>query len=596
MVGPRYVSKLAATEEDKGNWTGNPYLNEGELPTSTLELAVKLNTGVPIQEISCATHKNRIDYLSTNSASVSLNERFGGNRDFVLKYRLAGNAIETGVLLYEDPEGENYFLAMLQPPARINTNEIPPREYVFIIDVSGSMSGFPLEVSRQLMTDLLSNLRSSDLFNIVFFAGGSDIYSKESLPASKENIEKALAYVKRYNARGGTELIQALKTALNLETNENYARSFVILTDGFVDVEKETFELIRENLGNANIFAFGVGSSVNRHLIEGMAHVGYGEPFFALNKSDANQQVKNFITYVSQPALTNIICEYKNFEAYDILPEKIPDLFAERPIIIAGKYSGNTEGEITIVGNTGENILSKSVKISGTNTSNIAIKYLWAREKIKLLGDYNSLCVNSWQSTQNANPLKEEITALGLKYSLLTEYTSFIAIDSIITNKGGKQETINQALPLPQGVSNNAIGDAPGLMHLTLEDVEINELDESEASESEVFMVVEDMPKFPGGDSALANYLIKNINYPEEALRNKMEGKVFVSFVIDETGNITDVMVVRGVNPLLDAEAVRVVSNMPKWIPGKQRGRYVKVKYNLPINFVLSKTKAGEKS
>jgi len=223
-------------------------------------------------------------------ASIKLDpsEKHGGNRDFLLKYRLAGGQIETGLLLYEGEE-EDFFLLMLQPPKRVTDSQIPAREYVFIVDVSGSMHGFPLDISKKLLKDLIGNLRPTDRFNVLLFAGGSSVMSKESLPATPENIAHAINVIERQRGGGGTELLPAMKKALALPRTEGYSRSVVIATDGYVTVEEEAFDLIRNNLGDANMFAFGIGSSVNRYIIEGMARVGMGEPFIITKPEEAPQ-------------------------------------------------------------------------------------------------------------------------------------------------------------------------------------------------------------------------------------------------------------------------------------------------------------------
>lgn len=597
VVGPRYVSEGEIESGTAENWTANPYTEEGVKPKSTLDIQVNINAGMPIKEIRCETHKNEISYTGKSKAKIMLNEKDGGNRDFVAQYRLAGNQIESGVLLYEDAKGEKYFLAMMQPPKRVDNQEITPREYVFIVDVSGSMSGFPLEVSKEIMKNLLGNMKSTDKFNIVQFAGGSKVYAEKSLPATEQNIKNAISYMSNLRGGGGTELLSALKTAMQLNADDNYSRSFVILTDGYVSVEKQAFDYIRNNLGNANFFSFGIGSSVNRFLIEGLAHVGYGEPFIALNKDEGKKQATKFTKYISAPVLTNIDMNFSGIETYDVLPEKMPDLFAERPLIITGKYKGNAEGEIIIKGKDGSGSFHKSLSITKETTSKDAkaLKYLWAREKIRLISDYNKL--------MHDDPTKQEIIRLGKKYNLLTEFTSFVAIDSEISNKTGNSTTVKQPLPLPQGVSNAAIGNtmsyksAGRLSKAKLQapvaisnDFIVFEDEDAEAVEEEVFVRVEQMPQFRGGTQLdFKKYIQEQIIYPKEAIEAGIEGRVFVSFTINEKGEIEDIKIVRGVDPLLDNEVLRVLKLSPKWTPGKQRGKPVKTSFTIPVEFKIPK-------
>jgi Ca-activated chloride channel family protein len=176
-----------------------------------------LNTGVPVKEVSCTSHKVAVNYDNPSIATVRLDqaESYGGNRDYIMEYRLDGRQIESGLLLYEG-EKEKFFLLMMQPPEKVTTTQIPKREYIFIVDVSGSMHGFPLDISKTFLKDLISSLRPSDTFNVLLFAGGSTVLSEKSLPASPENISKAITLIERQQGGGGTELLPALKRALAL--------------------------------------------------------------------------------------------------------------------------------------------------------------------------------------------------------------------------------------------------------------------------------------------------------------------------------------------------------------------------------------------
>jgi len=449
VVGPRYSNQPANTAPASEKWVSNPYLRQGEAPPYTFNLQVSLSSGIPIQELASTTHQVDIFFNNESSAVVELakQEKLGSNRDYILRYRLKGEKIQSGLMLYEGEE-ENFFLLMLQPPKRIIPSEIPPREYIYIIDISGSMHGFPLDTSKTLIRELVGSLKPTDTFNILLFAGGSSLWSPQSLPATPANIQRAISHINNQRGGGGTELLPALNRALRLPAAENSARTIVIATDGYVHVEPQAFELIRNNLNNANFFAFGIGSSVNRHLIEGMARAGYGEPFVVTKPAEALQQARRFKQYIEAPLLTNIEINYGDFEAYDVYPSTIPDVFAERPVIVHGKWSGQPEGEIELEGYTGTELHQNSIPVSKSLAApeNQALRYLWARQKITTLSDLGS------------NEYKEQITQLGLDYNLLTRYTSFIAVDDVVRNKNGQSHKVKQPLPLPQGVSDLAVG------------------------------------------------------------------------------------------------------------------------------------------
>jgi len=454
VVGPRYGG---GADPNKDKWIANPYLPEGQKETYKFDIKVNLETGIPIKDVMSPSHKVAVDFKSPSSAAVRLDQTGGGNKDFILRYRLAGEKIESGVLLYSHQD-ENFFVVMMEPPLRPSESQIPPREYIFVQDVSGSMYGFPLDTSKALMKKLLSSLRSTDYFNLVLFAGSSYLMSKESLPATEENISKAISILEKQQGGGGTELMDGLRTAYFIPkpADKGVSRTVIVCTDGYVGVESQAFKFIRENLSDANLFAFGIGTGVNRALIEGMARAGMGEPFVVLNAGVAGEEAEKFKKYVQSPVLTGINVKFNGVEVYDVIPEKVPDLMALRPIVIMGKWKGDiSKGSITVTGTSGSGNFSKTMDFSKAESSERTkpLRVLWARKWVSLLDDQMAMLPGDKE-------LKEAITALGLQYSILTSFTSFVAVDSEVVNKGGGQTTVNQPLPLPEGVSNYAVGGA----------------------------------------------------------------------------------------------------------------------------------------
>jgi len=639
VVGPRYSETpiIASTSSEK--WVENPYTKEGKAPLYTFDFNAVLNAGLPIQEITCLSHKTDINYASKNLAKIGLDkkEKNGGNRDVIVRYRLAGGQVETGMMLYEaenatanaeetlySSESEKFFMIMMQPPKAPNDNQIPPREYVFIVDVSGSMHGFPLAVTKELMKNLIGKLRPTDRFNVMLFESSNKMMSPESLPANQANIDKAIEVINQQRGSGGTRLLPALKNALEFKESAGFSRSFVVVTDGYITVEKEAFELIRSKLNEANLFAFGIGSAVNRYLVEGMAHVGQGEPFFVYNENEAGKVAQKFQKYIEHPVLTRINIKYNGFDVYDVEPMTVPDVFAERPIVVYGKYKGKANGTITLSGISGDKPYTKTFNVGEANSQNTqAIRYLWARNKIRTLNDYNRL----YPSTEQV----KMVTDLGLRYNLLTEYTSFIAIDNEVRNNTGKVTAVKQPLPLPEGVSNYAVPSTgnrqmKGMVHTPArtksydadvelekkkgtqketapknsttntetparggeiiedspaksEDVKVGKVEDS----NQIYTVVQQVAKFKGGKKALKKFIIDNLKYTKGACG---AGKIYIKFVVGKDGKITDIKIVRGLCKDYDEEAMRVIDLMSSmWNAGIQNGNAVDSYFTLPITF-----------
>jgi TonB-linked SusC/RagA family outer membrane protein len=469
VVGPRYSEIPDDQQHQSEQWVENPYQKEGESPFYTFDFNMILNTGIPVQKVTSPSHKVNIQFEDRSRAKITLDqsEAYGGNRDVIMRYRLRGGQVESGLLLHPRSD-ENFFLLMVEPPEAPTPEQIPAREYIFIVDVSGSMHGFPIEVSKTLMRNLIGNLRHDDRFNVMLFESDNSMLFPSSVRATRDNVDIATAMLGRQSGGGGTRLLNALEKALSIEKQEKFSRTFVVVTDGYVTVEREAFNMIRSNLGEANLFAFGIGSSVNRHLIEGLAHAGMGEPFVVTNTSEANQIGTKFRDYIEKPVLTGIKVDYQNFSAYDVDPVSVPDVFAERPIIIYGKYKDALKGSIRISGYSGATLWEKRIDLSSaTKENNEALRYLWARNRIKYLDDYAHYYEDEG-GRSGKDDRDKEVTALGLKYNLLTQYTSFIAIDKEIRNPSGQSVDVKQPLPLPEGVSDYAIGMQGSLSGLSL--------------------------------------------------------------------------------------------------------------------------------
>jgi Ca-activated chloride channel family protein len=457
VAAPRYSHSseaASAEEEEEDVCPEDPYLPEGEEPPMTFDIKVALSTGLPLRDLHSKSHPIQVDWHGQSQADVSLaGAEFGGNRDFILDYRLAGKEIESGLLMTEGEE--NFFLLMVEPPERIRIDEIPPREYVFILDVSGSMHGFPLDTAKSVIRDLIGHLRPTDRFNVILFSGGSRVMAPASLPATEESARRAIQMIDREDGGGGTELAQAVATALALPREEKFSRTVVVITDGCISEEKEVFQMIEKNLNQTNFFSFGIGSGVNRYLVEGLARAGMGEPFVVTQPAEAAEAASRFREYIESPLLTNVQVSFRGFDAYDVEPRVLPVLFAQRPIILFGKWRGSRAGEIELTGEGAARRYQRIFRVSDTagQPANQALRYLWARARVARLHDFNF--------GEESDDVVKEITSLGLSYSLATPYTSFIAVLEKVRNPGGSAKDVDQPSPLPLGMSDGGYGVGP---------------------------------------------------------------------------------------------------------------------------------------
>ena len=470
VVGPRYNSP--ASPEANTQWVAQPFLAPGQGSPAAFDLRVFMATPIPLQDVASPSHAIRVarearpQDASGDRASVTLGQ--GGpaanDRDFILDYRLAGEQVQSGLLLYRGDsrgEKENFFLAMIEPPKHVAPTAITPRDYIFVVDVSGSMHGFPLDTAKALLTELIGGLRASDTFNVMLFSGSNRMLSPQSVPATQANIDRALATIDQYQGSGGTELMPALRRVYAQPRTADLSRSVVVVTDGYVTVESEAFALVRQNLAKANVFAFGIGSSVNRHLMEGLARAGMGEPFVITHAKQARGEAERFRRMIEQPVLTSVRARFEGLDVYDVAPAQLaamPDVMGQRPVVVFGKWRGQPQGQLIVEGQSAAGPWRHALAVNGDDASGAdtaALRQLWARQRIAELDDQDAL--------DGAGSQREAITALGLQYGLLTRYTSFLAVDRVVRNPAPQEATgVDQPSPLPQGVSALAVGGASG--------------------------------------------------------------------------------------------------------------------------------------
>lgn len=456
VVGPRYQRAEPAAGQNP--LPATPHLPEGRRSAAAFGMHVRFASPLPVHDLGSPSHRIEVQGDASAQAEVGLADDgvAGDNRDFILEYRLTGVAAAGGLTLFKGSDGqENFFLALIEPPAAITNAQINPREYIFVVDISGSMHGFPLDTAKALLRELIGGLRTSDSFNVMLFSGSNRMLSPVSVPATKPNVERAITTIEQMRAGGSTEIVPALERIAALPKNGDVSRSVIVVTDGYVSVEDRVFQLVRRNLGQANVFAFGIGSSVNRHLIEGIARAGQGEPFVVTRPQFAAAQAERLRKMIDAPVLTQVKARFDGLEVYDVEPAQLsalPDVLGGRPVALIGKWRGEPRGQLVLQGLSAGGDWQQVLAVPTPDNDARALRQLWARQRIAQLSDDEAL--------RGGNPQREAITSLGLQYSLLTNYTSFVAVDPVVRAADAASTRVDQPLVLPQGVSNLAVGAA----------------------------------------------------------------------------------------------------------------------------------------
>ncbi len=419
-----------------------------EVTDYSFALAARLRGAAPLADIASPSHRIEVQRSDARQAQVTLapDEAKAATRDFVLRFRHAGAAVADGLQLYPGTP-EQFFLLTVQPPASVLPEQVPARDYVFVVDVSGSMAGAPLDLAKLVLRELLAGMRAQDRFNVVLFAGAaSTLDAKAALAGTPDNLQRALRFIDAADGGGGTDLLSALQTAYALPRGAGVARSVVVVTDGGIVAGDAVSRLIRGHLGEASTFAFGVGASVDKAVIQRIARAGAGEAVMIENLDEGQPQAQLFRRYIEQPLLSGIEVTFEGFDAYDVSPMPVPDLFAQRPVVLVGKYRGAAQGRIRLRAQSGRGpyeAVIDAAAAADASQANAPLRTLWART---VLADRLDLGAADGDSEN----LRRDITRLGLDYGLLTPYTAFVAVDDAVRTQ---QPSTRVDQPLPQRAS-----------------------------------------------------------------------------------------------------------------------------------------------
>ncbi len=354
VVAPRYIPGRP-TGKDGGGWAPDTdrvgdasHITPQVTPPGTraghdISVEVVLDAGVPVNFLRSLTHDVDIERPTARTAILHLkNKAEIPNKDFVLQYDVSGARVQDAVLAHRDTRG-GYFTLILQPPATVPAQDITPKEMVFVLDTSGSMSGFPIEKAKESMKLALAGLNPRDTFNLITFSGDTHILFPQPVPATAENLREAQAFLASRHGSGGTEMMKAIRAALVPSGDRNHVRVVCFMTDGEVGNDMEIIAEVQKH-PDARVFAFGIGSSVNRFLLDKMAEYGRGEVEYVGLEDDGSAAAKRFQQRVRSPLLTDISIDWGGLPVADIYPARIPDLFSARPLILSGPLQGRRKG------------------------------------------------------------------------------------------------------------------------------------------------------------------------------------------------------------------------------------------------------------
>jgi Ca-activated chloride channel homolog len=425
------------TEGERGSSAGR---------TRRVSVRIDLHAGLPIETLESPSHAIEVDTPSVDHKRIALAQgKVVDDRDFIMKYRLAGVRTAAGFVAHRDGRGE-FFSMLIEPPKTAEEAMIEPRELVFVLDASCSMSGEPIRASKRLVEKMLDRSRPADLIRIIHFGSDAHAFSAEPLPATPDVLARARRYLASIDGQGGTEVELGIKAALEPPVPSGHVRLVVFLTDGFIGNEASVMAVMHKYVGSSRTFAYGIGSGVNRWLLEEMAIAGRGVArIVSLEESDksADQIADDLATRLQSPIMSNLSIDWGDLDVAEAAPSPLPDLFAGAPIRVLGRIratkriAADRAKAPELVGTVRGKTLRVPIAIdrglrarSEDGPAGGAIPVLWAHGQIadRVRAMTKPFSMRSDAEDASDADLVEQITALGLEYAITTRWTAFVAV------------------------------------------------------------------------------------------------------------------------------------------------------------------------
>ncbi|MEH1808588.1 MAG: VIT domain-containing protein [Nostoc sp.] len=463
VVGPRYIPGTSIDSSGDTDQVPDasritpPVVLEGTRSLHNINVTVEIDAGLPISQVRSPSHQLKIEHSGQIVRIQLAGEDTIPNKDLILRYQVSGKETQSTVLSQADDRG-GHFAIYLIPALEYSTDEIVPKDVVFLVDTSGSQSGDPLQKCQELMRRFINGLNPNDTFTIIDFSDRVRQLSPTPLPNTSENRAQAIAYINNLQADGSTEMLSGIRTAINFPTPVGRLRSVVLLTDGYIGNENEILAEVQQHLQPANrLYSFGAGSSVNRFLLNRIAEIGRGISRIIRHDEPTEEVAEKFYRQINNPVLTNIQIYWQgDTESPVIYPKVAPDLFCEQPLVLFGRKQDRVSGNLQVSGiSAGGKHYEKRFHLKFEETGNIAVAQLWGRASIKDL-------MNQMVSFETKAGV-EAVTETALTYQLLSQYTAFVAVsDDVRVESGSEYLSMQVPVEMPEAVSYQGVfGNAP---------------------------------------------------------------------------------------------------------------------------------------
>lgn len=429
-------------------WGTNKFSSE---PIDSAVIKATIKSTIPIKTVYSPAYPN-IDVVRKDDNNVTLSfeqNKMKPDKDFILYYALSEKQFGINLLTYKKLNADGFFMMMLSPKYSVNDSEVVKKDVVFVLDTSGSMlDNGKIDQAKNALNFCISSLKESDRFNLITFATDVRPFKPGLQGVTKDIREEALKWVKDIEARGGTNINDALLAALGMiDANSKRPFMVVFLTDGLPTVGEVNMDGILKNVAakntaNVRVFTFGVGYDVNTHLLDKLAEANRGAREYITPGENIEVKVSSFYDKIAFPVLSDVKLEAAGIETYDRYPKNLPDLFRGTQMVLFGRYKGDGHKLITLTGlvNGEQRKFEYESTFTAQNEAADFIPRLWATTKVGYLMDEIRL-------RGETKEVREEVTKIAMEYGILTPYTSYLVLE----------DTKTAAAPAPlRGWSRNA--------------------------------------------------------------------------------------------------------------------------------------------
>ena len=451
QVGPGFAPDT--DEVPDGSRVTPPVVPAGARSAHQIEVLVSIVPGEEAADVAARGHRivTGLDGSGARLVALAEDDRVP-DKDLVLSWRPASPLPEAHALV-ERERGEDFVVLIADPPAAPADDLIRPRELVFLLDKSGSMSGRPIETAKQVILRSLRAMRQGDTFRLVAFDGDAEAMTTSPLAGTAENVGKAERWLAGLRGGGGTEMLSGIRAALAAPADPARLRLVVFCTDGFIGNEAAVIEAVERLRGDGRVFGFGIGSSVNRYLVEGVARAGRGYAEVVGPRDAVDEAVARLFARLDRPVLTDLELSFEGGEVRDLAPARLPDLFAGQPLVAVGRLSGSAPHHVTVRGRTGAGPWERRIALARDDAGaagGAVAGTLWARRRVDDL--------LSRRPTAPSRGEVNEVVALALRFKLLTPYTSFVAVErELLADPGLDLASVVVPNEMPEGVSHEGI-------------------------------------------------------------------------------------------------------------------------------------------